>query len=297
MMTILLMSPAPSRSLLARLPGARSLTDRVTEALARLARSGEVSPGGRLPTEMEMAERFGVSRTVVRESVARLKYAGVLASRQGSGVYVREPHGKMHFRIDSDPRDASFASVLEIVELRRGIEAEAAALAAERRTSKDLAAISAAHAAVRREEAAGRDGVEPDMELHRAIARASGNRHFPVLWDLIGQFLRVAMRATRANEARHANFAAQVRAEHQALVDAVVRRDPAAARAAALRHMDMAAARIRKAGPAFWQGEAAAYTRSLRSGLLGGAAAPGALPGRGPRPAARRAPAARRKGR
>ncbi len=289
-MTILLMPPAPSRSLLARLPGARSLTDRVTEALARLARSGEVSPGGRLPTEMEMAERFGVSRTVVRESVARLKYGGVLASRQGSGIYVREPHARMHFRIESDPRDASFASILEIVELRRGIEAEAAALAAERRTRRDLAAIRAALAAVRREEAAGRDGVEPDMELHRAIARASGNRHFPVLWDFVGQFLRVAMRATRANEARHPKFAAQVRAEHQALVDAVARRDPAAARAAALRHMDMAAARIRKAGTAFWQGEAAVYARSLRSGLLGGSAAP---PGRGSRQPAR----ARRKGR
>jgi GntR family transcriptional regulator, transcriptional repressor for pyruvate dehydrogenase complex len=258
-------APPPS---LDRLAGARSLTDRVAEKLARLVERGEVTPGSRLPTEMDMAARFGVSRTVVREAVARLKYAGVLASRQGSGVYVRQAGARPHFRIDSDPGDASVASVLEIVELRRGIEAEAAALAAERCTRRDLAAIRRAHAALRREEAAGRDGVEQDMELHRAIARASGNRHFPELWDFIGQFLRGAMRATRANESANPGFAADVRAEHQALVDAVARRDPAAARAAAIRHMDRAAARIRAAGPAFWRGEAALYTRSLQGALL-----------------------------
>jgi GntR family transcriptional repressor for pyruvate dehydrogenase complex len=267
MMTIRLMASRLPH--LDRLAGAHSLTDRVAETLARLVESGDVSPGGRLPTELDMAARFGVSRTVVREAVARLKYAGLLTSRQGSGVYVREAGARPHFRIDSDPRNASVASVLEIVELRRGIEAEAAALAAERCTRKDLAAIRRALARLHREEAAGRDGVEPDMELHRAIARASGNRHFAALWDFIGQFLRVAMRATRANEAASPAFAAQVRAEHQALVDAVVRRDPAAARAAALRHMDMAARRIRAAGPRFWR-EAAVYTRSLRAGLLEG---------------------------
>jgi GntR family transcriptional repressor for pyruvate dehydrogenase complex len=251
-----------------RLAGARSLTDRVAEKLARLVERGDVTPGSRLPAEKDMAARFGVSRTVVREAVARLKYAGVLASRQGSGVYVRQAGAKPYFRIDSDPQDASVASVLEIVELRRGLEAEAAALAAERCTRKDLAAIRRAHAALKHEEAAGRDGVEADMELHRAIARASGNRHFPVLWDFIGQYLRGAMRATRANESANPDFAAGVRAEHQALVDAVAGRDPAAARAAAIRHMDMAAARIRAAGPAFWRGEAALYTRSLRAGLI-----------------------------
>jgi GntR family transcriptional repressor for pyruvate dehydrogenase complex len=260
--------PSPPPPSLDRVAGGRSLTERVTEALARLVRSGEVPPGGRLPTELEMAARFGVSRTVVREAVARLKYAGLLASRQGSGVYVREPGPKIQLRLDSDPDDGSVASVLEIVELRRGIEAEAAALAAERCTRKDLAAIRAALAGIRREEAAGRDGLEADMELHRAIARASGNRHFPVLWDFIGQFLRGAMRATRANESAHPGFVAQVRAEHQALVDAIARHDAGAARAAALRHMEMAVARIRAAGPEFWRKELARYTRSLRSGLL-----------------------------
>ncbi len=245
-------APTPASTPFARLASAGSLADLATEALGRLVRGGEYLPRSRLPTEMELAARFGVSRTVVREAVARLKFAGLVESRQGSGLYVREPNRAMPFHIDPGaPHSAG--SVLEILELRRGLEAEAAALAAERRSRAQLVAIRGALRAIAREEAAGRDGVAADMAFHRAVARASGNRHFLALWDFVSQFLRVGMRATRANEARRADFSAQVRAEHRAVVEAIARRDPAAARAAVLRHLDMAAARIRAAGPAFWR--------------------------------------------
>jgi DNA-binding FadR family transcriptional regulator len=158
----------------------------------------------------------------------------------------------MRLQLDPGEVHRSLAAVLEILELRRGIEAEAAALAAERCSRAQVAELRRALDAIAREEAAGRDGVLADMDLHRAIARASGNRHFPALWDFVGQFLRAAIRATRKNEAARADFAAQVRAEHLALVDAIARGAPAEAREAALRHMERAAARIREAGPEFW---------------------------------------------
>ncbi len=235
-----------------RIASPASLTDRVTDAITRLVLGGEYPSRARLPTELELARRFGVSRTVVREAVARLKSAGLVESRQGSGVFVREPHRDMRFQLDPGEARRSPAAVLEILELRRGIEVEAAALAAERCSRAEVTALRRALAAIAREEAAGRDGVQADMDLHRAIARASGNRHFPALWDFVGQFLGAAIRATRANEARRADFAAQVRDEHRALVDAIARSSPAEARAAALRHMERAAARIREAGPEFW---------------------------------------------
>jgi DNA-binding FadR family transcriptional regulator len=248
------------------LAAAGNLTDRASEALTRLVLGGEYPPNARLPTELELARRFGVSRTVIREAVARLKSSGLVQSRQGSGVFVREPHGEMRFQLDPGEVHRSPAAVLEILELRRGIEAEAAALAAERCSRAQVAALRRALDAIAREEAAGRDGVLADMELHRAIARATGNRHFPALWDFVGQFLRAAIRATRANEARRADFTAQVRAEHRALVDAIARGSPGEARAAALRHMEQAAARIREAGPEFWAagGGAAAALPSRR---------------------------------
>jgi DNA-binding FadR family transcriptional regulator len=239
-----------------RLTATGSLTDRATEALTRLVTDGEYAAGARLPPELELASRLGVSRTVVREAVSRLKSAGLVESRQGSGVFVREPNLEMRFQLDPRTIRTSAAAVLEVVEIRRALESEAAALAAARHTRAQLAEIKGALADLAREEAAGKDGVRSDMELHRAIARASGNRHFPALWDFIGPLLHVAIRATRANEAQRSDFAAQVRAEHRALVDAIARRDAAAARVAALRHMDNAEARIRDAGPGFWIGEA-----------------------------------------
>src|SRR5512143_3622016 len=149
--------PAPTA---AGLPRPERLTDRVTAALARLAHQSP--PGTRLPTETDLAVRFGVSRTVVRESVARLQHEGLVAPRQGSGVYVREPNRHMPFRLDPG-REVAAGPVLEIVELRRGLEAEAAALAAARRTRAQMAGIRAALRAIAREEAAGRDGVADDM--------------------------------------------------------------------------------------------------------------------------------------
>jgi DNA-binding FadR family transcriptional regulator len=241
-----------SRPDVQRLASPRSLTDRATEALTQLVLGGAYPPRARLPTELELARRFGVSRTVVREAVARLKSAGLVESRQGSGVYVREPSGAMRFQLDPGEARRSSAAVLEILELRRGLEAEAAALAAERATRASIATLRRALAAIAREESRGGDGVEADMDFHRAIARASGNRHYPALWDFVGQFLRAAIRATRSNEARRPDFTAQVHAEHRALVDAIARGEPDAARAAALRHMAGAAERIRAAGPEFW---------------------------------------------
>ena len=237
-----------------RLSAPGSLTDRATEALTRLVASGEYAPGARLPPELELASRFGVSRTVVREAVARLKSAGLVESRQGSGVFVREPNLEMRFQLDPRAIRGSAAAVLEVLEIRRALESEAAALAATRHTRAQLAEIRAALASIAREEAAGKDGVRSDMDLHRAIARASGNRHFPALWDFIGPLAQVAIRATRANEARRTDFAGQVREEHRALVEAIARRDARAARAAALRHMDMAEIRIRAADPDSWTG-------------------------------------------
>jgi GntR family transcriptional repressor for pyruvate dehydrogenase complex len=258
-------APHPMTSDAQRLRASGSLTDRATEALMRLVTGGEYPPRSRLPPELMLAARFGVSRTVVREAVARLKSAGLVESRQGSGVYVREPNREMRFQLDPRALSGSAEAVLEIVEVRRSLEAEAAALAALRHTRAELAELRAALAGIAREEAAGGDGVGPDMEFHRAIARASGNRHFTALWDFLGPFLRVAMRATRANEARRADFAAQVQAEHRALLDAIARRDPAAARSAALRHMQHAEARIRAADPDFWKGQGPAPAPPARS--------------------------------
>jgi GntR family transcriptional regulator, transcriptional repressor for pyruvate dehydrogenase complex len=119
-----------------------TMPDRVTQALLELIRSGTYPVKSRLPSESEMAQRFGVSRTVIREAVSRLKSEGLVESRQGSGVYVREVGPDTPFRIDPTVVD-SIQTVLQVAELRRGLESEIAALAAERGSKKQIADIGA----------------------------------------------------------------------------------------------------------------------------------------------------------
>jgi GntR family transcriptional repressor for pyruvate dehydrogenase complex len=228
-----------------------TLTDKVAEALVRLIRGGEYADGSRLPSEKEMAERFGVSRTVIREAVSRLKSEGLVESFQGKGVFVRRTSADVPFRIDQGATD-SVRSVLHIVELRKGIEAEAAALAAARRSEGELKEIQRALRELERHAHGGEGGVAADKAFHRAIAQATGNPHLLSLWDFIGQFLGSAIRLTRAYEAQHPKLIGQVRREHGAVADAIARRDPEAARTAARRHLEMVAIRIASADRSFW---------------------------------------------
>lgn len=240
------------------------LADRVADALAAEVRSGRLSEGDRLPTETALAGQFGVSRTVVREAVSRLKSLGLVDSRQGSGVYVRAA-GIEPLRFEM-PHVASREAVIQMVELRRALEAEVAALAAERRTKADLRRIREAIKALKTAVADGGNGADEDVRFHTAIAEAARNPFLLGTLQYLRQFLHGATRVTRANEARRADFADQVAQEHALIVDAIDAGDPVRAREAAKSHMDNAIRRIEQADPAFWQQEGAQLARPLVEG-------------------------------
>jgi DNA-binding FadR family transcriptional regulator len=241
---------------------AGTLADRVTAVLLEKIKSGDFPPGARLPTEQVICERFGVSRTVVREAISRLKSEGLVEVRQGSGMVVREASRAATFRLPVEVSD-SVEAVLRVTELRRGIEAEAAALAAERRTRTQLAEIKRALAAIDTAARQQRDGVEEDQAFHMAVSHATGNPLYPPMLEYLGQFVRAAILLTRTNEARHDDFYEQVRAEHKAIYDAIAAQDPAAARQAVITHINNAGARIQAAGPAFWAGEGTVAAQPL----------------------------------
>jgi GntR family transcriptional repressor for pyruvate dehydrogenase complex len=231
-----------------------TLADRITRLLTEQLRSGAYPVNARLPTEKEMSESFGVSRTVVRETISRLKSEGLVETRQGSGTVVLDPGSSASFRLKSagsNPADG----VLRIIELRCGIEAHMASLAAQRRTAAEMAAIKRGLKAIDRAVAAGGDGVKEDLEFHIAISRATRNPYYTDLLGMLTRALQDTIRVTRSNEARRADFTAEVRAEHAAISAAILARDPEAARIAALRHMESTVARIRLAEAGFWTKE------------------------------------------
>jgi GntR family transcriptional repressor for pyruvate dehydrogenase complex len=244
-------------------PGAR-LSVQVADALSAEIRAARMVEGDRLPTEAALVEQFAVSRTVVREAVSRLKSLGLVESRQGSGVFIkRAAFSPLNFDAGSA---VSKQAVIQMVEVRRALEAEVAALAAERRTKADVKHIRQAMGALDKAVKAGGDGVEEDVSYHRAIADAAQNPFLISTLDYLRQFLHGATRVTRANEARRADFARQVQREHEAIAQAITLGKVTQARQAAARHMDNAIKRIEQADPAFWQQEGVQLASALVSG-------------------------------
>ena len=246
-----------------------TLTDRVAGLLAAQIRSGTYPAQARLPTESVLMSQHGVSRTVVREALARLKSEGLVETRQGSGTVVLERSASDAFRLGASQDPA--LGVLRILELRRGIEGEMAALAAERRSAVDMKAIERALVAIDTAVFAGGDGVAQDLGFHMAISQAAHNPHYPELLGLLGRALHDAIALSRRNEARRPELAAQVLAEHAALCAAIRARDVVAAREAAIGHMRSTAERLQRASADFWKGDdsAARAHRLARTRLDG----------------------------
>lgn len=215
-----------------------SLTDDLFAKLETKIRAGDWPPGSRLPTQKEIAETENVSRTVVREAVARLTAQGLAISRQGSGMFVADTAEYRAFQITRDELN-ELADIVKLLEMRLGVETEMAGLAAARRTTADIGAIQDA---LQRMQELLRDPVaaaKADTAFHLAIARATQNDYYARFVEFLGLRLvppRNLYLRDQPAEA-HQAYAAKVQAEHEAILDAIVRMDPQRAREAARHHM------------------------------------------------------------
>jgi DNA-binding FadR family transcriptional regulator len=221
--------------------GARPrLGEQVAAQLLRLIQRGEFPLNCRLPTEAELALRFRVSRPVIREALAGLRDEGWIRSLQGSGsLVIRGPEaGGLAY-----PTIGTVGDLQRLFEFRLTVEAETAALAAERRAPAALAAIERAlddaDLAIR----AGTTGLGPDLNFafHRAVARATGNAFFVATLEAIPNLVGEGRIAVR--NFGHDDPIARLRAtaeEHRSILDAIRDRDPARARATMIRHIDRA---------------------------------------------------------
>lgn len=215
----------------------QSLTAQLVESMTGRIQAGDYRKGDQLPTEKELIEEFGVSRTVVREAIANLKASGLVATRQGKGAFVLD-EGVRSFRI-SEENLSVVEEVLEALELRIAIESEAAALAARRRSPEELARIKEACAAMDTAIEAGRSTVDLDIAFHRAIAQATGNRHFLGLFNYLGEVLvpRARVPTHQYDETTLQEYLRRISAEHHQIVAAIAAGDSDAARAALRIHL------------------------------------------------------------
>jgi GntR family transcriptional regulator, transcriptional repressor for pyruvate dehydrogenase complex len=215
--------------------GGLGVKERVAGQLRGLIEDGSLQAGQQLPSERELAERLGVSRSTVREAVQFLGALGLVEIRHGSGTFVR-PEGD-RAQLPSEWLQWTRRHTMhvhELLEVRRGLEALAAELAAER--SHDLAAIEDALADME----AALDGpdvpalVEADLAFHTALAAASGNAALRHLTESLGREL---LRERGAIWNKPGRPERSLR-EHRRIYEAVRARDPLGARTAIVDHLE-----------------------------------------------------------
>ncbi|HTC10630.1 MAG TPA: FadR/GntR family transcriptional regulator [Acetobacteraceae bacterium] len=226
-------------------PLKRNLREQLVEMLGGDIVRGRLQPGDLLPGEDVLLARYSVSRTVLREALNVLSGKGLLDARPKRGTVVR-PRSEwsqldsmvLAWRGDDTAvsRSKSLGRSLDhLMEVRRIIEPAASALAAERGTAKDLARLAAAYEAMERAGGDVQAFMDADLAFHVACLEAAHNEFLLPIAHAIRTELMTSMRVTNrdADENRRVSLPL-----HRAIRDAIVARDPDAARLAMQRHLD-----------------------------------------------------------
>jgi GntR family transcriptional repressor for pyruvate dehydrogenase complex len=224
-----------------------SLVERVCQQLAELIRGGSAEEERWLPGERSLAEKLGVSRTVVREATKRLEQQGMLEIQHGTGIKIVD-------RLHRPLNDSLSLLIPDMVdrlqqlnETRLSIEPDAAAFAAQRATKEQLRTLRRIQTQLEKapDNAAA---IEADIAAHHAIADASGNLIYRLILDSLAEIGVTSRLRTIGRIGKQAAIA-----HHEAILVAIENRDPEAARAAMHIHilaagedMDLSALKIKK---------------------------------------------------
>jgi GntR family transcriptional regulator, transcriptional repressor for pyruvate dehydrogenase complex len=217
----------------------KTLAWKVADELRRQIEGGDYAPGDKLPIEPVLVEKFGFSRTVIREAIAALRADGLLESRHGVGVFVLGPKQPSETLALFTAATDKISDIIEELELRIGIEVEAAGLAALRSSPAQEAEIQAQLDIFAQLVADGESTDEADFHFHMAIASATNNVRFKTFLAHIGRRIipRVKFRKAMGGIDPLPNRDRILLAEHAEVVDAILARDPEQARDAMRRHL------------------------------------------------------------
>jgi GntR family transcriptional regulator, transcriptional repressor for pyruvate dehydrogenase complex len=235
----------PERTVLGVAPN--NLTDRITATLREDIVSGKYAPGMQLPAGKDLGKQFGVSITVVREALSRLKADGLVASRQGKGVFVPNDTRSRPFRLEL--ASGTQMPVAHIFELRMGVEVQAASLAAERRTVQDLNAMARYLKLMEPARKPFAEALAADLAFHRTIAVATRNPLIVDFMKFLQPHLHEAIALARSNSAKQAQTEADAHREHLAIYEAIAAKDPRRARRSVRLVLNGSLRRLSEAAP------------------------------------------------
>ncbi len=199
------------------------LADQAYAGIVKHITAKHLSVGDRLPSEEMLAKMFGISRTIIREALVRLASDGITEARRGAGSYVKNrPSDRLMAYTKSD----NLSAALGTYEVRFVLEAEAARLAAVRRSAQDMTDIDAALGKLRTALMSSQPAHVEDMELHRRIVLATANPAFLAALEALSEDVDKIMQAgVDISRSRPPEVIGAMMREHEAIVAAIRAQD------------------------------------------------------------------------
>jgi GntR family transcriptional repressor for pyruvate dehydrogenase complex len=196
------------------------VSDQVFEQLREAIFRGELKPGEKVLPERELAAALNVSRTTIRDAINKLVVLGLLEHQQGQGTFVRSPETR-----EGNPLAAAMrtqdATLDDLLEVRMGLECNAAGLAAERSVEKDIQFLQKSLEEMREEVDSGRLGTEADTAFHMAIAFATKNPVQVYIMRNFYDFLFVGIRKNLAHLYEDPANIEKILVQHRQIFDAI----------------------------------------------------------------------------
>jgi GntR family transcriptional repressor for pyruvate dehydrogenase complex len=213
----------------------KRISDQVFDQLRELILRGELKPGQQITPERELAEVLGVSRTSVRDAINKMVASGLLEQRQGQGTFVCVPGDKKNpVAVAMETQDASLDDLLEV---RMGLECNAAAFAARRATEEDIQFLKKSISEMEEEVASNRLGTEADVSFHMAISFATKNPLQVYLMKNFYDFLFHGIKENLAQLYKEPGNIDKIIQQHTAIYEAIRSHDADAAFSAMHRHI------------------------------------------------------------
>lgn len=224
----------------------KRIYEEIVDQISTLVAEGQIKAGDKLPSERDLAERLQVSRASVREALSALEIMGLLEIRSGEGTYIK--HNNIESVIAPLPWVLSLEkdTIFELMEIRKILETQAAALAAERAEYQDLSAMMGSLIEIRKGQNTGRQGYPCDRDFHDAIAKGTKNKMLIRMLHVISDIMHQTLKTNWADTFEKEGMSELLYQEHKEIYQAIEAKLPEEAHAGMLRHLERIENEFRK---------------------------------------------------
>lgn len=209
----------------------KSLGAQTEDELMKYILQKPVKPGQKIPNEFELAEMFGVGRSTIREAVKGLVSRGILEVRRGSGTFVVNTNPLDEDMLGLGKLEDKYKLALELFDVRLMIEPEIAVLACKNAAEEELKELKRLCMETEQLYVSGRNHISKDIEFHTCIARCSKNQVVEILVPVIHRAVLTFANLT------YRQLMEETIKSHQAITEAIVKRDSVGAKCAMIMHL------------------------------------------------------------